>query len=158
MKKLKNEHIQAFPHESGLPALGYPDNGSGRISDTLSYKQWFEMNQGQRIHLNYVEHLPMIIGFSLIAGVLYPCLIASLGFLYVIGRIIYAEGYKIRPILRVPGALLMDVFLLVIIGYAVYSIYLFGSTSLAAVFAILFACLAFGFVFIFPKRRAYFTQ
>ena len=46
LKKIKDEHIKAFTLDQGPHELGYPDTGSGRISDTLPYKDWFEMNQG----------------------------------------------------------------------------------------------------------------
>jgi len=34
---------------------GYPDMGSGVYSMKLSYKDWYDFNNGQRVHLNYVE-------------------------------------------------------------------------------------------------------
>lgn len=116
------------------------------------------MNKGQRIHLNYVEHLPMLVALSLIAGVIYPIQVAVCGFLYVLARILYAEGYKIRPKLRVAGALLMDLFLIIIIVYGVKVTYTLESRPLAIIVFLLLACLSIGFFAIHPKRKAYFTE
>jgi len=29
--------------------------GSGRYSEKLEYKEWFEFNNAQRVHVNFVE-------------------------------------------------------------------------------------------------------
>lgn len=39
---------------SDIKAGGYPDSGSGFYSRNLSYEQWYELNNGQRAHMNYV--------------------------------------------------------------------------------------------------------
>ena len=52
----------------------------------------------------------------------------------------------------------MDLLLFTTIGYAFYTSYLLESAPLLAVSSILFTCLAFGFMFIHPKRKEYFTK
>lgn len=54
-KHFGEEHRKAFPNDKKLPKGGYPDTGSGVYSRKLPYKEWFELNVGQRIHGNYVE-------------------------------------------------------------------------------------------------------
>lgn len=76
-----------------MPKLGYPDNGSGIYSQKLTYKQWFELNNAQRCHQNYVEHVGIVIPATLIAGWYYPIPAAVLGFGYITGRVAYTMGY-----------------------------------------------------------------
>ena len=59
--------------------------------------------------MNFIEQLPILITIQLIAGVVYPTYIASLGFGYVVARVIYSLGYLKCPIWRFPGALLMNI-------------------------------------------------
>jgi len=47
-------HEQDFPGEQ-VNKEGYPDMGSGRYSDKLSWKDWYYFNLAQRCHMNYLE-------------------------------------------------------------------------------------------------------
>ena len=38
------EHKEAFPEDTQVANGGYPDNGSGRYSEKLGYKEWFLFN------------------------------------------------------------------------------------------------------------------
>lgn len=58
LKQFEKEHKAAFGETSKLPVgEGYPDTGSGRYALKLPYKQWFQFNVGQRLHLNFLETL-----------------------------------------------------------------------------------------------------
>ena len=71
---------------------GYPDMGSGRYSEALSYKDWYLYNNSQRVQYNYLEHLVCINTWTLIAGFYQPVIAAIFGFVYFFGRIIYSIG------------------------------------------------------------------
>lgn len=77
-----------------LPKEGYPDMGSGRFAEKLSYKDWYIFNNGQRIHYNYLEALTSVVTFLLIGGLLYPWVAVAFGGAYIVGRIIFHIGYS----------------------------------------------------------------
>ena len=56
-QNFKVEHERHFGDTKAkdLPKGGYPDMGSGRYSEKLSYKEWFDFNKAQRIHYHYLE-------------------------------------------------------------------------------------------------------
>ena len=53
-EKFAKEHAAAFPGQRA-PFMGFPDIGSGRYADSLSYKDWVTFNNAMRSHLNIVE-------------------------------------------------------------------------------------------------------
>eukprot|EP01017_Pseudomicrothorax_dubius_P051011 TRINITY_DN9747_c0_g1_i1.p1 TRINITY_DN9747_c0_g1~~TRINITY_DN9747_c0_g1_i1.p1 ORF type:complete len:161 (+),score=35.82 TRINITY_DN9747_c0_g1_i1:122-604(+) len=79
---------------SELPPLGYPDMGNGRYSDKLSYKEWFEFNNAQRAHYNFVEQVGIVIPVTLVAGIGFPLIASGLGSSYAVGRLLYTLGYS----------------------------------------------------------------
>jgi hypothetical protein len=54
MKKFEDLHESEYKKRADL-TYGLPDTGSGRYSKELSYKQWYEFNNAQRAHYNFVE-------------------------------------------------------------------------------------------------------
>ena len=54
-KKFDKKHRESYPDQDISGQLGFPDVGSGRYSKELSYKGWYDFNNGQRAHLNSVE-------------------------------------------------------------------------------------------------------
>ena len=52
--------------------------GTGRYSDKLPYKDWFNFGLAQRIHQNFLEQLPIYLIFSLVAGIRFPIASAAL--------------------------------------------------------------------------------
>ncbi|KAL0640093.1 hypothetical protein Q9L58_000921 [Maublancomyces gigas] len=54
----------------------------------------FAFNCVQRAHANYLENLAVIIPLIITSGPLYPKTTASLGGVWIAGRIMYALGYK----------------------------------------------------------------
>jgi len=109
-----------------LPRGGYPDMGTGRYSQLLSYKDWLDLNNAQRVHLNFNEQIGVIIPFTLIAGLKYPRAAAYLGLGYFVSRIIYGVGYTRKPDARLFGYLgvsLITITLAALAGITGYKIF-----------------------------------
>lgn len=64
------DHKKATGNE--IAEGGYPDIGSGLYSQKLSYADWYHFNILQRIHLNYLESLPLALTSLLAAGLYRP--------------------------------------------------------------------------------------
>eukprot|EP01017_Pseudomicrothorax_dubius_P006395 TRINITY_DN11813_c0_g1_i2.p1 TRINITY_DN11813_c0_g1~~TRINITY_DN11813_c0_g1_i2.p1 ORF type:complete len:181 (-),score=3.62 TRINITY_DN11813_c0_g1_i2:46-588(-) len=104
-KNFKEEHTKSVSCE--VPVEGYPDTGSGRYSQKLSYKNWLEFNSVQRAQLNFVEVINFIVPATLIAGVKYPLAATMIGGTHLLGRILYSRGYRSKgPRGRFLGAIL----------------------------------------------------
>ena len=72
MKQFNAEHKKAFPEKEKAPEFGYPDSGNGRFAKKLDYKDWFEMANGQRCQINFLEHLNFAILAPLLISLNYP--------------------------------------------------------------------------------------
>lgn len=79
--------------EEKIPSGGYPDQGNGRYSEKLSYQAWFDFNNAQRVHQNFVENIGVMIPATLIAGLQFPQAAAIAGGVHFFGRFLYALGY-----------------------------------------------------------------
>lgn len=111
-------------HELGAdaPRGGYPDMGNGRYSERLTYAEWYEFNNAQRAHYNYLEHLPVVLFLGVAAGIKLPLEAAIAEMVYLIGRVFYSIGYVLKgPSGRLIGALLADLGLLALLGLGLYS-------------------------------------
>ena len=84
-------HREAFNEE--IDKGGYPDMGSGFYAQKLSYKEWFEFNNAQRAHYNFIEFAPTCFVWLLIAGIYFPIPAAVIGLAVIIFRIFYGVGY-----------------------------------------------------------------
>eukprot|EP00005_Dracoamoeba_jomungandri_P005421 CAMPEP_0174258656 /NCGR_PEP_ID=MMETSP0439-20130205/7616_1 /TAXON_ID=0 /ORGANISM="Stereomyxa ramosa, Strain Chinc5" /LENGTH=156 /DNA_ID=CAMNT_0015342247 /DNA_START=37 /DNA_END=507 /DNA_ORIENTATION=+ len=123
----KNFFSTHFPEIKSPAKGGYPDMGNGRYSQKLTHEQWLEFNNYQRAHYNYVEGAASIMTLELLAGLFYPKLSAIAGFVYVIGRALYAIGYRRNgPQGRLIGALLLDGGIVTLFGAAVYGGFTFA--------------------------------
>ena len=101
---------------------GYPDCGSGRFSAEMSYKDWYEFNNAQRVHLNYVEQLPLIIVLLLLVSFKTPLASLILSIAYFVARLAYAVGYIIGgPNWRAIGALTITAIKLISFGFSFYT-------------------------------------
>eukprot|EP00011_Vannellida_sp_DIVA3-517-6-12_P009946 CAMPEP_0114607786 /NCGR_PEP_ID=MMETSP0168-20121206/2243_1 /TAXON_ID=95228 ORGANISM="Vannella sp., Strain DIVA3 517/6/12" /NCGR_SAMPLE_ID=MMETSP0168 /ASSEMBLY_ACC=CAM_ASM_000044 /LENGTH=181 /DNA_ID=CAMNT_0001818665 /DNA_START=210 /DNA_END=755 /DNA_ORIENTATION=+ len=112
-----------FPkmNESDYPKGGYPDMGSGIFAQKLSYEDWVTFNNYQRAHYNYVEGAATAITAVLGCGVFNPRLAVTAGLTYIVGRSLYALGYRAKGAKgRTAGVLLVDVALLTMVGYTLY--------------------------------------
>eukprot|EP01101_Sappina_pedata_P009924 TRINITY_DN6130_c0_g1_i1.p1 TRINITY_DN6130_c0_g1~~TRINITY_DN6130_c0_g1_i1.p1 ORF type:complete len:176 (+),score=93.84 TRINITY_DN6130_c0_g1_i1:65-592(+) len=124
-KAFVSEH---FPELKGqFPKGGYPDTGNGRFSDKLSFEQWKQFNDYQRVHQNFVEGVATSITLQLICGLFFPRLAAILGFIYIIGRFIYGVGYRSKGANgRFIGVLFFDVALLLLLGGSLFGAFTNG--------------------------------
>lgn len=114
------EHWKAFGEVIGKG--GYPDTGSGRYSQHLNYKDWYEFNSRQRAHYNYLEQVAIIVSLVLVAGVAYPVAAGIIGWAYFVGRILYTIGYiKKGPSGRIAGVAIIDLALLAAIVVSIMS-------------------------------------
>lgn len=96
--------------------------GSGLYSTKLTYKQWYDFNNAQRAHYNFVEFAPSTFIWILIAGIYFPIPAAALGFGVFIARLIFSLGYRNSgPSGRLFGAAANDLLLLGEMGLAVAS-------------------------------------
>ena len=108
-----------------LPPLGYPDIGSGRYSDALSYKDWYNFNNRMRAHHNFVEQVGIVIPFVFASGLALPRTAAALGAAYFTGRLLYSAGYVSDkgPAGREVGAIIANLSLAALSGTTFYAGY-----------------------------------
>ena len=76
--------------------LGHPDGGDGRYSDRLDYKTWIEFNNRMRVHSNYVEILPLLLGILVLGSLVVPKITMWVAIVNVVARIIYSYMYIIH--------------------------------------------------------------
>ena len=116
------DHAKAF---DGAPPRkeGYPDSGNGWYSKKLSLAQWFEFNNAQRGHLNFVEFLPAMILLTLITGFFYTKVAAWLGATLFVSRLLYIGGYVVHPRFRSAGFIPMILIVLVELGLIGYKLW-----------------------------------
>ena len=122
MAQFNEEHQKAFGTDA--PVGGHPDDGNGYYSKKLSYAEWYEFNNYQRAHMNFLETMipvAVMVGITAINQPLWACISV---WLLVVGRLFYAIGYcKKGPKGRIFGAIVVDIaFLAVLIG-SFYSIF-----------------------------------
>mmetsp|Transcript_6676 Transcript_6676/g.16848 ORF Transcript_6676/g.16848 Transcript_6676/m.16848 type:complete len:181 (-) Transcript_6676:132-674(-) len=104
-----------------IPKGGYPDMGCGRFSSKLTYEQWFQFNNYQRVHGNYVEGVATAIVLQLVGSIFYTRVCVVAGLTYILGRVLYAVLYRsVGPSGRLPGAILLDASLVCMAGCAFY--------------------------------------
>ena len=119
-KHFGEEHKKAFG--GSPPKQGYPDMGNGRFSDKLDYKTWYNFNNRQRAHYNFVEQIGSVVALLIVAGIGYPEVSSILGWFYFAGRLLFTAGYVAKgPNARVAGALILDIGLIGLIIVSVLS-------------------------------------
>ena len=96
IKKNYPEENEAHVKEFGVPIAkgGHPDSGLGRLSDKLDFISWVKLQNAQRAHLNYLETLTFSMASTLIGGLFYPRITAIAGVIHMVGRQMYASGFK----------------------------------------------------------------
>jgi len=83
-----------FNMKDRYPDSGYPDMGNGRYAAKLTDEQWVDFNNAQRAHGNYVEAITPVMSTTLLCGLFYVRFAALCGFVHVLGRLMYAIGYR----------------------------------------------------------------
>mmetsp|Transcript_83530 Transcript_83530/g.97667 ORF Transcript_83530/g.97667 Transcript_83530/m.97667 type:complete len:175 (+) Transcript_83530:39-563(+) len=120
-KHFGDEHKKVFG--TGAPNGGYPDMGNGRYAQKLSYEQWYDFNNAQRVHYNFLEQIPVVVIGGVLSGVFYPIPAAIAIGTYTVGRVIYAIGYIAKgPNFRGPGALLGAASMFFLLGSSGYAV------------------------------------
>ena len=101
---------------------GHPDAGSGRFAHGLAYKDWYEFNNAQRVHINYVEQLPCILLLIGLTTITQPLAALILSSAYFVFRIIYTIGYfSGGPNARALGAIPMTLIKFTLFGFSIYT-------------------------------------
>ena len=96
--------------------------GCGRYSEKLSYKEWFEFNNIQRIHQNFVEMAGPIFVSLFLGGIYYPTAAAILGGVLIVARFVYGMGYLLGgPNYRIFGALFNHLSILALVYFSIAS-------------------------------------
>ncbi|ELR11231.1 MAPEG family protein [Acanthamoeba castellanii str. Neff] len=120
---------QHFPNldPNKVPENGYPDMGSGLYASKLPHDDWVRFNNAQRVHYNYLEGIALVLVVELVAGLFFARYAALLGFVYIVGRLIYGLGYRSSGSRgRVLGVLLVDLTLLALLSLALYGSFTFA--------------------------------
>jgi glutathione S-transferase len=86
-----NEHFNAV--HSAVSQNGYPDMGNGRYAAKLSYADWHNFNNAQRVHYNFIENITSYVIFIIIASLFFPSEASIIGWGLFVVRLIYAWGY-----------------------------------------------------------------
>jgi hypothetical protein len=66
-----------------------------------------------------VESTPLIIIWTVIAGLVHPLTASVIGVVYIFGRLLYVIGYLIYPTARLPGWYIAFFSGLALMGYAI---------------------------------------
>jgi hypothetical protein len=103
--------------------------GNGIHSKKLNENDWLKFNSVIRSHQNYLESISMITTITaisgknfgeLILGIFYPIAASVLGLGYMVGRQVYASGYKVEPKQRQTGAMIHILSALCLLILSVY--------------------------------------
>jgi glutathione S-transferase len=117
-----------FPEIKEVPENGYPDMGQGRFADKLPLEQWTRFNNAQRAHYNYLEMIPLIVVLEAISGLFFARVTVIGGIIVIIGRQLYASGYRSRKGSRGRGigAAVADIGILFFFGASLYGCFQAG--------------------------------
>jgi len=108
MKNFEREHTEATGEP--IAAGGYPDMGSGWYSRKLSYAAWWNFNNAQRAHYNFVETIAATTLLLIVGGLYQPIIAAGVGLAVIIGRLAFALGYVYgAPKGRAVGGMIIDI-------------------------------------------------
>ncbi|KAK9760469.1 hypothetical protein K7432_015468 [Basidiobolus ranarum] len=95
--------------------------GNGRLTTKLTDEEWTDFNNIQCTHQNYVEQISTVQSLVLLGGLYFPDISASLGAVYILGRVLYTEGYKKASYEgRIWGVVPIDVSLLGWVGITLF--------------------------------------
>ncbi|CCA66601.1 related to microsomal glutathione S-transferase 3 [Serendipita indica DSM 11827] len=75
-----------------LSGIKYPQTYA-EVSEMKENKNAHIFNCAQRAHMNMLEHLPSFLAALFWTGLRYPRTAAALGWIWVLGRILYTTGY-----------------------------------------------------------------
>ena len=101
------EHEAAMGAGTKVAGGGYPDCGTGKYSEKLSYADWMAFNLEQRSHKNFIENLAIFVFTIMAVGVVYPLTAVIIGAIWLVLRIAAGCGYKLSAKARVLPTQLM---------------------------------------------------
>lgn len=120
-KAFFEQHFPAF--RDRCPA-GYPDMGHGRFAAKLTDEQWYNFNNAQRVHGNFLEQLPTALVLLLTAGLGAPRVAVPAGALYIVGRFMFGAGYLSQGAKgRRMGGRLSYMALITLLGASLYTVW-----------------------------------
>ena len=122
MSQFNQENQEVFGKDA--PKGGHPDDGNGYYSQKLSYLDWYEFQNWQRAHMNYLEQIAIVVTMVFITAIHQPMWAMVSIYVMVIGRILYGLGYcRGGPKGRVLGAIIADIGLLSVLIGGFYSVF-----------------------------------
>ena len=74
-------------------------------SNIISEEDAFHFNCVQRGHLNTVENLPLVVALLLQNWLSFPLISGLCGIVWIVGRVLYFQGYSKSPKGRIAGAI-----------------------------------------------------
>lgn len=86
------------------PHVSTPPESIKHASSVEEARALYVFNCAQRAHYNTLENYSTVLSGMLISGFIYPRLSAAAGFLWIVGRIIYAFGYSSAKAENVNGS------------------------------------------------------
>ena len=88
------------------------------------------MQNGQRAQINFLEHITFVLVSTFICGLYFPTWTVILQAIIFTGRLMFSIGYtRCGPKARIPGALIMDLAILVAIGLMITACVKMGSSQ-----------------------------
>lgn len=110
--------------EAEYPYMGYPDAGAGYYARRLAYKDWYEFNCAQRVHMNNVDHLAYMLPLYFVSGLFFPRFVVGMGSTVLVGRELYRIGYTSKEgptsFIRELGAFPLNIAELLVLGSVVF--------------------------------------
>lgn len=107
-----DKHKGKFTDRSHEIQLGAsPDTGNGPIADELSYRDWFQFNKVQRLHLNFFETCTIVCAMAAIASIQFPVVVFIVFPIYILGRITMSfavcYNFNMKCMFAIVGLLLL---------------------------------------------------
>ena len=94
-KYFNREFMEQFNSELGeikAPVGGAPDDGNGKFSDRLDYKDWVTFNVFQRIHKNFYETFTVVTVVGAIGCLVFPWVTIYVFPIWMFGRLCYGPS------------------------------------------------------------------
>lgn len=86
-----NEYNEAFGRNPD--GGGYPDMGTGRLSEKLTFAEWYNFNNSVRAANNFIEQIFLPLVCIPIAGIHFDLITVAIAVVYMLFRIVYSVGY-----------------------------------------------------------------
>lgn len=91
-KEFMSQFDSEMPEGITAGVGGAPDDGNGKFSDKLSYKDWVSFNVMQRIHKNFYESFVVVTAVAAIGGLVFPWVTVFVFPVWMLGRFCYGPA------------------------------------------------------------------